>query len=82
MTISDRSLVGSCHELAPGDAIEAFQRNGLVHRGPVTEVAPELGLFWILDTLTGSRRRLDISDLEIMRMPPRYREVHVGTTNR
>jgi hypothetical protein len=71
----DHSVIGSCEELAPGDAIEAFYRNTLVHRGPVTEIAPDLGLFWILDTLTGSRRVLDISEFSVVRLSAHYREV-------
>jgi hypothetical protein len=69
MTSTDGIVVGSCCELASGDAIEAFCNGTLVHRGPVTETAPEQGLFWILDTLTGNRRLLDMSELEIVRMP-------------
>jgi hypothetical protein len=52
----------------------------LVHRGPVTDIGPDQGLFWILDTLTGSRRLLDSSELEIVRLPPQYREVLVGVS--
>lgn len=74
----DHVVIDSCNELAPGDAIEAFYKNSLVHRGPVTEIAPEHGQFWILDTLTGSHRVLDISDLSIVRLPAHYREVLLG----
>jgi hypothetical protein len=71
----DHVVIGSCDELEPVDAIEAFYKNTLVHRGPVTEIAPERGLFWILDTLTGSRRLLEISELSVVRLPVHYREV-------
>ncbi len=74
----DHVVIDSCNELAPGDAIEAFCKNSLVHRGPVTEIAPDHGQFWILDTLTGSHRVLDISDLSIVRLPAHYREVLLG----
>jgi hypothetical protein len=57
--------------------VEAFYKGTLVHRGPVTEVAPAWGLFWILDTLTGSRRLLDVSEFSIVRMPEQYREVQL-----
>jgi hypothetical protein len=66
----DRRIVGSCRELASGDAIEAFYEDTLVHRGPVTDTAPDYGLFWILDTLTGSRCLVDIFELDIVRIPP------------
>lgn len=75
MISNDLVVIGSCDELAAGDAVEAFYKDTLVHRGPVTDVAPERGLFWILDTLTGSRRLLDVSEFEIVRLPAQYREV-------
>ena len=75
MSSIDHDVIGSCDQLAPGDAIEAFYKNTMVHRGPVTEIAPEQGLFWILDTLTGSRRLLDIAEFEIVRLPAHFREV-------
>ena len=74
----DHVVIDSCNELAPGDAIEAFYKNSVVYRGPVTEIAPDHGLFWILDTLTGSHRVLDISELSIVRLPAHYREVLLG----
>ena len=69
------NVAGSCHGLRPGDAVEVFQRSRLVHRGAITEIVPELGQLWILDTLSGGRHLLDIAELEIVRLPPRYREV-------
>lgn len=78
MISNDHVVIGSCDELAPGDAIEAFSKNTLVHRGPVTEIAPNHGLFWILDTLTGSRRLLDISEFSIVRVPAHHREVQLS----
>jgi hypothetical protein len=82
MNSNDQLGIGSCDELSAGDAIEAFYRGALVHRGPVTEVALDRGLLWILDTLTGSRRLLDMSELEIVRLPAHYREVLVGAPGR
>lgn len=79
MTAKDHDVVGSCSELVPGDAIEAFFKSTLVHRGPVTDTAPDQGLFWILDTLTGGRRLVDMAELEIVRLPARYREVVAST---
>lgn len=73
--ISPCHVIGSCYELMPGDVIEAFHKSNLVHRGPVTDTAPELGLFWILDTLMGGRRLLDMSELEIVRWPAHHRDL-------
>jgi len=77
MTGTESISVISCQELVPGDAVEAFYGSNLVHRGPVTDTAPEHGLLWILDTLTGTRRLLDTSELEIVRLPAQCREVLV-----
>jgi hypothetical protein len=77
MVNNDRIAAGSCDELQPGDAIEAFYKGTLLYRGPVTEIAPQHGLFWILDTVTGSRRLLDVAEFSIVRLPARYREVQL-----
>ncbi|AUZ34666.1 hypothetical protein C3B78_09530 [Arthrobacter sp. PGP41] len=79
MASNERTKVSSCQELMAGDAIEAFCKNTLVHRGPVTDTAPEHGLFWILDIVTGGRRLLDVSEFEIVRLPQHYHEVLVGS---
>jgi hypothetical protein len=67
MTMGEEAVVGTCHDLAAGDLIVARYRGSLVHRGRVTERVPERGLFWIMDELTGGRRLLDMSELEIGR---------------
>lgn len=52
--------VGSNNELTAGDRTEAYYKGILVHRGEVTDIAPNHELFWILGVLTGGRRLLDI----------------------
>lgn len=69
MTSNGRVVIRTTHELVPGDAIEAFCKDIMVHRGPVTDTLPECGLIWILDTLTGDRRLLDIAEFHILRIP-------------
>lgn len=68
MTVDENTVVHSCHELTAGDEIEARSRGSLVHRGRVVERVPDHGLFWIMDELSGGRRLLDMSDLEILRV--------------
>jgi hypothetical protein len=68
MTKDRKSIVSSCHELAAGDEIDARYKGALVHRGRVTERAPDHGLFWIMDDLRGGRRLLDMAELEIVRV--------------
>lgn len=69
MNTQDMTIVSSCHDLATGDDIDARYKGALVHRGRVTERAPDHGLFWIMDTLTGGRRLLDMAEMEILRIP-------------
>lgn len=68
MDVTTKAIISSCLELNSGDMIEARYKGTLVHLGPVTELAPEHGLFWIMDNLTGGRRLLDIAELEILRI--------------
>jgi hypothetical protein len=68
MNADEKTIVSSCHELATGDEIDARYKGALVHRGRVTERAPDHGLFWIMDDLTGGRRLLDMAELEITRV--------------
>lgn len=63
----EETVVETCHDLAAGDVITARRKGYVVHRGRVTERAPEHGLFWIMDELIGGRRLLDMADLEIVR---------------
>lgn len=66
-TMQGKAIVRSCDELSAGDEINARYNGILVHRGRVTGIVPGRGLFWIMDELTGSRRLLDMADLEIAR---------------
>ncbi|MDR6417675.1 hypothetical protein [Pseudarthrobacter sulfonivorans] len=68
MNAAEKTIVSSCRDLAAGDDIDARYKGALVHRGRVTEIAPEHGLFWIMDDLTGRRRLLDMAELEILRV--------------
>jgi hypothetical protein len=57
-----------CSALSVGDEIEARSAGKLRHKGPVTDVLPEMDLFWIMDALTGGRKLLCISELEVTRI--------------
>lgn len=54
-------------DLRPGDLVEGRRGGRLLHRGRVTDVAAQQGLLWIMDTVSGSRRLLDTSELDITR---------------
>ena len=57
----------STNRLQAGDYLEAWHNGKLFHQGRVTDVVPQLDLFWILDARTGTRRLLDPEALEIIR---------------
>lgn len=62
-------VLQSCADIAVGDDVEAWHRDRLFHRGRVTNVLPEMGLLWIRDARTGTRKLLDFAELRIMRVP-------------
>ncbi|MBT2512559.1 hypothetical protein [Arthrobacter sp. ISL-30] len=71
MALIEEHVVRNCRELLVGDEIEAWHRNRLFHRGRVTNVLPDMGLFWIRDAQTGGRKLLDLGELDIVRVPSR-----------
>jgi hypothetical protein len=67
VTGADYSLVRSTSELSIGDWVSATYHGTRVYLGQVTDIAPNQELFWIDDSLTGSRRLLDLADFGITR---------------
>ncbi len=65
-------------ELSAGDEIEAWYGGRLRHRGPVTELAPAAGSFWIMDRLGGGRKILDLEDYQVIRVPQPRVQVGAG----
>lgn len=51
--------------LSIGDLIEARHGPKVHHRGPVEEALPGLGLFWIRDVTTSTRRLVDFDTFEV-----------------
>lgn len=78
MNEDSRSKVRDCRELAYGDEVDAWHNGRLYHQGRVTETYPGMGLFWILDARTGTRRLLDVEALDIIRHDPAHRRVRSG----
>jgi hypothetical protein len=66
VNVDEKRAIDSCHELMDGDRIVARYKEALVHRGRITERMPEHGLFWIMDEITGGRRLLDMTELDIV----------------
>lgn len=48
--------------------MEAWHNGRLFHHGPVLRVLPSVGLVWIQDGQTGTRRLLDVEALDIVRV--------------
>jgi hypothetical protein len=65
-----RSRVRDCGELSYGDEVDAWHNGRLHHHGRVIETYPSMGMFWILDARTGTRRLLDVEALDIVRQLP------------
>ncbi len=68
MSVVQSFVVGACCELNLGDEIEAAYKGSVVHRGRVTDLAPDHNLFWIDDEVRGGRRLLDLAELEVTRL--------------
>ncbi|WP_457973976.1 hypothetical protein [Arthrobacter sp. D1-17] len=51
--------ITDCRELRPGDVVEAHHNGLLYYAGKVTETVPVLGMFWILEIRTGTRKLID-----------------------
>lgn len=68
MTSGRERTIRAAAELAAGDEIEAWHNRRLFHQGTVLRVLPSLGLFWIRDGQTGTRRLLDVEALDVVRV--------------
>ncbi|MEE9095259.1 hypothetical protein [Pseudarthrobacter phenanthrenivorans] len=64
---SRHALIRSNNELTSGETVEAYYKGSLVHRGEVSDIAPNQELFWMMDVLTGHRKLVDIAELDVVR---------------
>jgi hypothetical protein len=62
-------VVHDCADLSMDDHVNAWQGGHLSHTGVITDLLPAMGLFWIRERALGERRLLDMSELEITRVP-------------
>ena len=69
MKFAEDLRVHACTELTAGDEIEAWRGGLPAHRGPVTELAPDAGVFWIMDHRGGGRKLLDLDNFVVIRVP-------------
>lgn len=61
-------IVRHLGELAIDDLVEAWHDGRRYNRGKVMQTIPSMGLFWILDTGSGTRKLVDFEALLIRRV--------------
>lgn len=66
MTTSNRWILGLAR-VRPGDRIEAWEHRQPCFTGTVSEVAPQLGIAWVLEDRTGLRRLVSIRNHRLRR---------------
>jgi len=62
-------IVRDLADLVVGDLIEAWHDGRCYNRGKVLLTVPSSGMFWILDTGSGTRKLVDFETLLIRRIP-------------
>ncbi len=62
-------IVRDLGDLVVGDLIEAWHDGRCYNRGKVLQTVPSMGMFWILDTGSGTRKLVDFETLLIRRTP-------------
>lgn len=62
-------VVHDLTDLAVGDMIETWHEGRRYNRGKVLQTVPSMGMFWILDTGSGTRKLVDFNSL-LVRRPP------------
>lgn len=66
MTTTD-AWIHDAARLHPGERIEAWDQDHLRHRGTVSQVAPHLGVLWILEDATGVPKLIPAQDYRLRR---------------
>jgi hypothetical protein len=51
--------------ISPGDDIEALGEGTVCRSGRVTEVLPEMGLFWIFDEKSQLRKLIELAEFTV-----------------
>lgn len=53
----------------PGDRIEVWDRQYLRHSGTVSQVAPDLGVLWIVEATTGIPKLIQAGEYRLCHAP-------------
>ncbi|WP_367645783.1 hypothetical protein [Paenarthrobacter ureafaciens] len=56
-------------DIQPGAEVMAVRHGELIHSGQVTDVMPEMGVFWILDNVSGGRKLVCWDEFRIFGRP-------------
>jgi hypothetical protein len=62
-------IVRYLKDLVVGDMIEAWHEGRRYNHGKVLQTVPSMGMFWILDTGSGTRKLVDFESLLVRRLP-------------
>ncbi|MFC9772479.1 MULTISPECIES: hypothetical protein [unclassified Pseudarthrobacter] len=62
-------VVQALGDLTVGDVIEAWHEGRRHNRGRVLQTVPSMGMFWLLDSGTGTRKLVDFEALLVRRVP-------------
>ncbi len=68
-TTADGAWVRDPALIRAGDRIEVWEQDTLCHVGTVGQSAPHLGLLWILEARTGSRRLVPVHGYRLRLSP-------------
>ena len=66
-------IVRDLRDLTAGDAIEAWHDGRRYHRGKVLHTVPAMGMFWILDSGSGTRKLVEFEAMIVRRIPEQER---------
>ena len=69
--VTDEQAVGIVQDLADlavGDTVEAWHEGRRYNHGKVLQTLPSMGMFWILDTGSGTRKLVDFESLLVRRL--------------
>jgi hypothetical protein len=66
--MSSRWIIG-LGRVEPGDRIEVWDQQQLRHLGTVSQVAPHLGVLWIVETATGIPKLIQTQEYRLCHAP-------------
>jgi hypothetical protein len=72
---NSEQVVSDCADLTMGEHVSVWRHGRLCHAGTVTDLLPDMGLFWIREEPLFERRLLDLSEVQVTRtVKPAWQE--------